>query len=275
MAITGTGTQADPFLVHSYDEIKSKVNSRPTSKNNKYIKLVNDINFKDYGDNWLFNEIDFGGSWDIDLGDHTIKNIILGNGVMFYSNENADCVIRNGKILNIFASNSPQSIMNGNTYSNLSLYNLSISIYGRGFSRSIFRYVNMYNSAIYYKDYKMTCAEIIYSSYVENSDFYLDINNINNRYIQTGSNCYDCRIRGKFGGTVPNGWLGEFCGVIEIETTASSTMLSSYPSEPTIYNHELAPNIKSEYGIIPCTSNQMRDVDYLNSVGFIVAKAGE
>lgn len=272
MAITGTGTVDDPYLVHSYEEIKLKVNSCPTSTNNKYIKLVNDINCRDYGDNWLFGEIDFGGSWDVDLGNHTIKNIIINNP-MFYSNEEANCIIRNGKILNIFGDN-PQSVMNGNSSDNLSLYNLSMSICGDGFNRSIFRFVNLYNSAIYYKTYNMQC-NIVYEGHVECSDFYLDINEMNNEHIQISSDFYDCRVRGKIGGTLPNGWLGKYSGVIEIETSTSATMLASSPSKATIYNHELAPNVKNEYGIIPCTSNQIRDVDYLNSVGFIVAKVGE
>ena len=41
MAVTGSGTSADPWVVHSYSEIKSTIESMSDGK--KYMVLGNDI----------------------------------------------------------------------------------------------------------------------------------------------------------------------------------------------------------------------------------------
>ena len=51
MAITGSGTQADPYLVHSYDELKTATTDRTYIPNfgKSWIALDADIDCNDYG----------------------------------------------------------------------------------------------------------------------------------------------------------------------------------------------------------------------------------
>ena len=45
MAMTGSGTQANPYVVHNYNELKTACNN-----SNVYVELANNIDCNDYGD---------------------------------------------------------------------------------------------------------------------------------------------------------------------------------------------------------------------------------
>ena len=107
---TGDGTEAHPWEVHNYEEIKwacEDAEAIPTGQTATsgyvYINLVNDIDCQEY-------DVDF--TWSItclhsiylDLCQHTIETFyITGSGYMFRSNVNSgDYYIGNGKILNVY-----------------------------------------------------------------------------------------------------------------------------------------------------------------------------
>lgn len=131
MAITGTGTELDPYIVHSYDEMKTaceyeNYDSGTSTYGTNYVKLANDINCNSYGNDWEWDTIELssnGGSGytsprhkcEFDLDGHTIENVYVRTGTtsttcrMFkghaVSNEHQG-IIKNGKILNCFINAS-------------------------------------------------------------------------------------------------------------------------------------------------------------------------
>lgn len=155
MAITGTGTELDPFIVHSYDEIVEAFSCHDGSLDMYYSKLANDIDCNDYGTNWEWETIIVSNGASavasrrantLDLDGHTIKNVyIKNNNYMFNhtsSNYDNGCV-KNGKILNVFG-NTPTAFANG-----LTLLNVSISLQFGSPTSSLFNGCSINNCAIY------------------------------------------------------------------------------------------------------------------------------
>ena len=286
MAITGTGTKADPWIVHNYDEIKDVFQNRVTS-DNLYAKLANDINCNDYGDTWEWETIAVYANWkfEFDLDGHTIKNIMIKSGNSLFYGKSTVNVIRNGKILNVF-NNAGESVINGN---GLMLKDISMSVNGTGLTDCAFNQISMDNCAVYFKSNKLNNEVFLranITSPFKNTDFYLDISNVNSKKIFGGSSNYltidNCRISGKLRGALVKEYLslgGATNSVIEVDTTladciSGQTIFSDVSTG--IINTEISPNlIGGTSGLTNCTTAQMRDVDYLNSIGFAVVKVGE
>lgn len=289
MAITGTGTKDDPWIVHNYDEIK---NLMPNMRDNSYVKLANDIDCNEYGDTWEWETITLGNwNFEFDLDGHTIKNIMIKSGNSLFSGASNINVIRNGKILNVF-NNTGESIING---SGLILKDISMSVNGTGLTGVAFSSTVFENCAIYFKSNKLNNFVFYCRTYpyCKNSDFYLDINDKNSKGIFTNYSAEgasqlldNCRVRGYIGGVSSTYYLlNGSCNnsVIEVDTTNmswGSGFGSAYhtpcgASSTGIINTEISPNLGDTSGLKACTTAQMRDPDYLNSIGFTVAKVGE
>lgn len=289
MAITGTGTKDDPWIVHNYDEIK---NLMPNMRDNSYVKLANDIDCNEYGDTWEWETITLGNwNFEFDLDGHTIKNIMIKSGNSLFSGASNINVIRNGKILNVF-DNTGESIING---SGLILKDISMSVNGNGLTSYGFKGVLFENCAVYYKTSKLQSNIIYFSTEVgsgstvaKNCDFYFDVNDINSKNLTSSVdyvNYDNCRFRGSVSGRSSSNYLlgkGKCINsVVDIDTTnmtwSSMTSLLKRPCDQTstgIINTEISPNLGDTSGLKACTTSQMRDPDYLNSIGFNVVKVG-
>ena len=285
MAITGTGTQTDPFLVHSYDEIKEALTSK-VSSGYEYVRLENDINCNDYGLEFEWSTISLKSVNNInfDLNGHTIKNMLIKSGNALFSGMYNNQIIHNGRILNVF-NDGGNGIIIGN---GMQIQNVSMSINGTGLTGSAFQKTCFKNCSVYFKSKKLNNSFLytnITSSIItaKNCDFYFDIDNVNGIKLFNISNGRDidgCRFRGKAGGTTATWLLSSQpinnC-VVEIDTSnlTSTFKMISDTSVNTIVNTEVSSNIPASDGTIGCTTAQMRDADYLNSIGFTVVKVGE
>lgn len=291
MAITGTGTKDDPYIVHSYKEIKDVFQNKMSG--NTYAILANDIDCNDYGDAWEWETIAVRINWgfDFDLDGHVIKNIMIKNGNALFHGQNAGNIIRNGKILNVF-NNNAEAITKGD---GLTLKDISVSVNGTGLTGCAFYSTVFEKCAIYFKSNKLN-NPVFYSRtypYCKNSDFYLDINDKNSKGIFTNysadgaSQLLDnCRVRGYIGGASGGYYLSTgTCNnsVIEVDTTNmswDSSVIDKLIKMPFkgastgIINTEISLNLGGTSGLIACTTSQMRDPDYLNSIGFNVVKVG-
>lgn len=153
MAITGTGTQEDPYLVHSYSELKTVTtdNSYCPQYSHRCIALDADINCNDYGAEFEWETIALGHDsrgFTLDLNEHTIKNIAVkpNNSVFDASYAGSNVYgewyaefIGNGKLLNVFsAENSTGYLIKGRGISN-TISKLSISCVLGDNSRGVFR----------------------------------------------------------------------------------------------------------------------------------------
>lgn len=128
MAITGTGTELDPYIVHSYDEMKTaceyeNYDSSTSTYGTNYVKLANDIDCNDYGSAWEWETIEIASRnetgyhsprhyGELDLDGHTIKNVYIkvGNTYSLFNGTTESNVhkgvVKNGKILNVFINAS-------------------------------------------------------------------------------------------------------------------------------------------------------------------------
>lgn len=96
MAITGSGTQGDPYIVHDYSELVTGF-----SGSHSYVKLANDIDCNDYGESFVWNTVSIGAG-DLDLNGFVIKNVSVNvNKELFLA---AGGLIHDGKLLNIFGN---------------------------------------------------------------------------------------------------------------------------------------------------------------------------
>lgn len=288
MAITGTGTKDDPYIVHNYDELKEKYTEQNRTSLDWYIKLVNDIDCNDFGDSWEWTAMGRGyGNKYIDLDNHTIKNIMIKSGSSLFSDNERRTYISNGKILNVF-NNGAQTILN-----NVILNNISMSANGSNLTSYGFKNVLFEKCAVYFKSSKLNDAFCTVSSSLtcKNTDFYFDISDKNEQTIfSTNVNfCMldNCRIQGIIGGSSDAYYLSNaYCtnSVIEVDTTNmtwKSNIADSSFKQPCQYtstgiiNTEISPILAGTSGLKACTTAQMRDPDYLNSIGFVIAKVGE
>ena len=117
MAVTGTGTQADPWIVHSYDEFMSLKDreSDPTS-DTYYIQFFDTpnqtIDCNTYGSEFKWHTFDSFGNeykaYHINLNGCTIKNFLIADGEVMFPGGYAQYrysrtfYISNGAFRNVF-----------------------------------------------------------------------------------------------------------------------------------------------------------------------------
>ena len=112
MAITGTGTRADPFVVTTYSELAQKI-TNPDSLSECYIKVGNDI---DITEEYPFGDmpvLDFGNNVFLDGDGKTITNwYYTGSGyngvIKLYSKTSHPCQMKNLNLANIVLKSSEQ-----------------------------------------------------------------------------------------------------------------------------------------------------------------------
>lgn len=231
MAITGSGTQADPWKVHSYDELKTVTTNRTYLPNygKAWTILDADINCNDYGSDFEWETINLGatgsysvpyGAMSFDLNGHTIKNVsVKKDNMMFNANfsasNNGDAEFKgNGKLLNIFTQPSSTAyLIKGMTNKN-TISNLALSISLGNLAMGVFMNTKVENSALYIEQAETSSSgSIILQSdnnvgsdalcTLKNCDVLLNIGNqhicLVNSYHGTDNytTITDCRIRGK------------------------------------------------------------------------------
>lgn len=252
MAITGTGTQEDPYLVHNYTELK---NPYPfAGSGTRYVKLANDINCNDYGTAFEWETIRWyqnsqGNTTKLDLDGHTIKNVPLkSNNQMFflsaYGSEYDE--IYNGKLRNIFTQPSSTAyIIEGNSTANI-ITDVSMSASLGNLSKGVFRNLNVLRCSLYLEAGGTPQdgeAMILYSTIdvsssslckLSNCDIKVINNNMLNHITWTNSSSIgtnplidNCRIQGKIktSGQLLSGWLSRgklLNSVIDLDMSEAS-----------------------------------------------------
>ena len=293
MAITGTGTKDDPVLVHDYEEVSYALKQAYSS--DAYVRLENDIDCNDYGDTWEWDTVSFNGNCacSFDLNGKTIKNAMILNGKKLFNGYSMKHIIYNGKILNIFNNRAI------NIFDSVNLGNLSISINATGVTKYVFSNIGMNSCAVYVKSNKLeaNCLRFDTSLIPSNNDYYFDIENLNSQMLLDYSAAdnnktlqKNCRIRGTVKGKVRSegNFINSYGGinncVIEIdnkgviyESGKPGIPIYQYQGFTTtgIFNTEIGNYPESILDMKMCTTAQMRDPDYLNSIGFTVVKVGE
>lgn len=292
MAITGTGTQEDPFLVHSYEEIKSAASSHTGTNTKYYIKLMNDVDCNDYGVEfeWETIELANGASYasqrlynDLDLNNHTIKNIKIKSSNYLFSGSNASADVHNGKLLNVFGAGASGF----SKYIYFTNVAIGANMSGQSSGNSVFNDTTHFTSCSIYCICTTRLNRFMASHECKNSDFYLELTEgYSDRFCLTGT-IDGCRFQGYVKG---NGSTIGFYNtilknsIINMEydyggVSGSWNELVEYKrgSVNNIENSDKTHRQSDTVGVITrVNSNQLKDSNYLtNTVGFVVVDISE
>lgn len=310
MAITGTGTISDPYLVHNYDEMKEaceyqNYDSSTSTIGTNYVKLANDIDCNGYGSAWEWESIDLknasSGSQhftELDLDGHTIKNVYVKTGSyrMFTGSGGSTSyfdygVIKNGKILNVFASNS-YGFAQHVSFKKISFSGNYSSLSGSAGS-AVFASCQFYECAIYLESANHGNHVIFAASPLKmiNTDVELHIDNITNTSVivfNLGSGTRqveNSRITGSLTGTSEissgNSDLISYYGLVNcvIELNISGFTLKDTLSTTRVLNNS-PTSVINDAAILPWmtvgttiaapSGEAMRSATSLNSLGFTV-----
>lgn len=222
MAVTGTGTEQDPYIVHNYSEFMSLSG---TISEEKYIQFFEDnmpnqiINCNDYGSEFKWHQFNLANGSQgtfrthINLNGCTIKNFLIADGeAMFHGDFWANTAhvgmisISNGSIRNVFLGSATSKFCDDY----VEFQNVSISFNFAGATGAVFNGngdLTFDNCAMYLVGSTLQDA-IIKKAVLTDTDIELHIANQNGKAIFRGDDTsdnyctlQDCRIQGKISGT--------------------------------------------------------------------------
>lgn len=306
MAITGTGTQADPFVVTTYSELVSKI-TNPDSLSECYIKVGNDI---DIAEEYPFGDmpvLDFGNNVFLDGDGKTITNwYYTGSGysgvIKLYNKTSHPCQMKNLNLANIVLKSSSQYFLlisssgNGTQTDNILVENCTFVGIFFGTVLSI-QWENQNVSAL------RSCAfNVLLKSNTEfiRRVYTLPLESCNVRIVSehsTGANLIDvsstsspCPHNCYFDISIPNTSTASSTAisnatydncVIKLTTPIGSTASSKAKFGVSVSGHNVSIlNTSDATGVEPNGSTQIKevtdqnwhDIAYLQSIGF---SAGE
>ena len=290
MAITGSGTEQDPYVVHNYTELKEACDRA------NYVELGNDIDCNEYGENFEWERIGCSADYatfHLDLKGHTIKNFKVKENDYVFKLSGEESTVKNGKILNAYLSRSLGFCYRASNRGCLENLSISINI-GSGLASGNNRYVfNEYclinNCAIYVEGtIPSGCTNsaifkaINENEPYQNTDILLNIENSNGK-LAHATNSYEkvfskCRIRGKFNTINTTGITyvqslsdGGFDNcVIDLETNFGGA-LSQYNQNCTgVINTDKLSYYTSTSGMTAVTSQEIISGAALRAKGFDV-----
>lgn len=292
MAITGQGTQGDPYIVHSYNEIKEAITRGHNSFGSAlfYMELGNDIDCNDYGTTFEWETIGVNNSssvhYNFDLKGHTIKNFKVKSGnSVFQHAGGAASVVKNGKILNVYLGNAIAfCTLYSGVYTYSSLQNLSISINaGTTITEDYMFRCGISRCAIYIEG---STNKHIFTTYpsiggtITDTDFLFNFTQSHSLdYIESsGRGIERCRFRGTLGHNTDDYIFRNYVinSVIDVVTDAHYSAYSGgAQNRSTIINRTKAPNITYFQDMIPVTSEEIINGDALRAKGFEVVNVLE
>lgn len=286
MAMTGTGTAEDPYIVDTIEDFRTAI-----AKVCDYVKLDADLDCSDL-DYW--NGVT---TWakTIDLCGHTIKNININpveNRYFLKPNTDSDnnCTIKNGTIQSLYCTNLDSIIDYKNYYGTIYLTDLKISgeFVMSNSSTALFYagYICFTRCSINIKINGYLAAFYMYKQYVANYNYC----NIRLEAEKCGSDIFcGTPAHSKFTGKLTysaysTAYLFRYGGadnVIAMElisaiNSANFAFSNNIPTGYSILDNELASqahwNDKQETYVKYLTTAQMKSAEYLNSIGFPVSE---
>lgn len=289
MAITGTGVVDDPFLVHSYDEIKTAAGSHTGANDMYYIKLMNDIDCNEYGADFEWEGIELGNGSSytserkynhLDLNGHTIKNIKIKSGNYLFYSSNTTSEIINGKLINVFGGGA-SGFSSNIYYTNVAI---GTNMSGQNSGNSVFMGTTHFNCCSVYCICNTPLSRFIMSHDCKNTDFYIEMRaGFNDRWFLSGT-IDGCRFQGYVKSNIQNN--GTYNTVIK---NSIGNIEYEYPFEQThgtwnelfeykngsfnnIENSDVTLRRSDTAGVITrVDSTQLKNAIYCtNTVGFVV-----
>lgn len=273
MAITGTGTEQDPYVVTTYDELVAKA-----AESGKYVKIGNDIDvLAEYpdGDAPMLSIIN-----TVDGNNMKLKNFYKTAGTGDYCiSVSGDGSLTNTDFVNInttksFAYTEARPITNCKFAGKCSSY----IVYGnefRGVSKCSF---NMDCGSSY--PFRINDSGLLSDCNIKVKSSAVDIFETSNRADLTLTNCYiegDMpNYSGIHGSNDGGGYSNYDNCVFDITTSQTFTLNPRWHTASTsIINITHAPNCTASGQVTGVSDEHWLDVAYLQSVGFNIVEVQE
>lgn len=113
-AYSGSGTEAEPYVVAEFEDLRSLIKNAPKDGSTRYIKLGADI-INEQNTDGLDLECDAGQQIDLDLNGHVFSRIGLSNDNMFYVWSGGKLTIRDsaggGMVESQLSGNSSNTVL--------------------------------------------------------------------------------------------------------------------------------------------------------------------
>ena len=221
-AITGAGTENNPYVIHNYDELKwccedaDAVPEGQAKTDYVYVKVNNDIDCVAYGGSfrWI---IACDHAIDLNMNNKTIENFYIHpNGYMFsVPNTVRKLSVHDGKLLNIYGDwiSTSVSVMNINsntTDTAVTFKNISMSIDATNFSNTQTvlctgypSYLTLTNCTIDFKGSTTSAVSLVSSAKLYTCDIHVDLTTTTYyAMLLNGSSAYvgyalNCRFMGR------------------------------------------------------------------------------
>lgn len=277
--MTGIGTQAEPFLVGNISDFREAV-----AQNSAYVKLTNDIDCNK--ENYLEWQSLVAKCTEIDFNNHAIINplIVIGNYML---DGNSKTLLRKGKILNIYENGASCIIKN------CALLDMAVSSHLTKTTSTAFQGIAAEgcNFATFNQNLNNTAWFSVAESIAginsfKNCRFRLD-GNINadsvfdSWNLNIGNLVADgCLFEGKINvnyaaGGLPYVIYGRIINCVwavdTLNNTGDTVRLAGSANNTNIYQYDIS-GLNNHLDAIPCNTEQIRNPDYLNSVGFTVVE---
>ena len=288
MAITGSGTEQDPYIVHSYDEINYIFTNASYTGYIAYINLANDIDCNSYGSTFEWETVSVptnDRSVVFDLCGHSIKTFKIRSGnAMFKFGGYTKSIVKNGKILNVYAGGSQGLVIyEGGIYNVSELNNVSTSMtIQTGLSASsVAIHTAIDRCSIYIEGSESNDNNSLFYTRSSNesgkfvdSDVLLDVVLGTARVDQGDQITERCRFRGSCsGGAKYNGIFGGrlMNSVLDIYLDISTDYRISIAQDSTgVINEDKIPSDCRVCGMTKVTSQEIINGDALRTKGFEV-----
>lgn len=221
-AITGTGVENDPYIIHNYDELKwcceddGAIPEGQVATDYVFVLLNNDIDCSTYDGGFRWSII-CNHAVDFNLNTKTIQNFYIAvNSYMFTVNSSSRKLsIHDGQILNIYGDwiSKSASLFNHSSNSDassLQLRNVSLSIDINNFTLSTLctgyaHYMTCTNCTFDFKGTHLTTYSLINRCKLYTCDVHVDValtSNSFNGFVFAGTSSYtayalNCRFMGE------------------------------------------------------------------------------
>lgn len=288
MAITGTGTEQDPYIVHSYDEIKYIFNNASYTGYVAYINLANDIDCNSYGSSFEWETVSTPSNDRyvvFDLCGHAIKTFKIRSGnAMFKFGGWSKSIVKNGKILNVYAGGSQGLVIYEGGVYNVSEFNsvsISMTIQTGLTHGAVAIYAAFDRCSIYIEgSEKNDNNSLFYTRSTNESGKFVDSDILLNVILGTArvdsgdQNIERCRYRGSCSGGAK--YTGIFGGrlmncVLDIYLDISTSYRITYNQDSTgVINEDKIPSDCRVCGMTKVTSQEIINGDALRAKGFEV-----
>ena len=277
--MTGTGTQQDPYLVDNIADFRTV-----SVEDNVYIKLTADLDCNKEG--YLEWQTLTSRCKEVDFDGHALINpLIATSNYLVYGSITP--LYKNGQILNVY-ENGTYGVLYSVALSNMSISAFLTKPVDKPFLGMVAEGCNFVinNQNLNNKAWFSVSSDIFGMTAFKDCRFELYGNANTNGYIfeswsslARNVTADGCRFEGVlkqvanymiFGGTIMN------C-VFAVDTASDKVTgvtiggLAQTANNTNIYQSDIS-GLTDHRSAIPCTSEQILDPDYLNSVGFTVAE---